>query len=180
MALWLAMIIAPGMAGMSAFTQLPEQQAEIAQYREFFGSDHKGMAQLVAGYVTAPIFAFTDIAQWILAPLALLLVLLECGRLRILTGFGRYVCLLSITAALGLVLIHNLSMAPSMNADMDDYRAAIVDNDAEEAGAAKARFNEYHATAESLYGIRLVLVLVGIGALAASSTPTATTKGRDR
>ena len=59
MALWLAMIIAPGMAGMSAFTQLPEQQAEIAQYREFFGSDHKGMAQLVAGYVTAPIFAFS-------------------------------------------------------------------------------------------------------------------------
>ena len=180
MASWLAMIVAPGMAGMSAFTQLPEHQAEIAQYRDFFGSDHKGMGQLVAGYVTAPIFAFSDVAQWILAPLALLLVLLECRPLRILNGVGQYVCLVSITAALGLVLLHNVTMAPSMNADMAVYRDAITKNDVEQAGAAKARFNEYHATAESLYGIRLVLVLVGIGALAVSSTPNAPTTGRER
>ena len=35
MALWLAMIVAPGMAGMSAFTQLPERHAEIAQINTF-------------------------------------------------------------------------------------------------------------------------------------------------
>ena len=172
MALWLAMIIAPGMAGMSAFTQLPERHAEIAEYRDFFGEDHKAMGQMVAGFVTAPIFAFSDVAQWILAPLALLLVLLECRPLRILRGGARYACLFAVTGALGLVLVHNAGMGPRMNADMADYRDAVASMDVERAVEAKAGFNEYHDAAESLYGIRLVLVLTAIGTLALASTPT--------
>ena len=173
MALWLAMIVVPGMAGMSAFTQLPERHAEIAEYRDFFGEDHKAMGQMVAGFVTAPIFAFSDVAQWILAPVALVLALLECRPFRILRGRARYVCLFAITGALGLVVLHNAGMGPRMNADMADYRAAVAVMDVERAMTAKARFNEYHDAAESLYGIRLVLVLVGIGALAFAATPGA-------
>ena len=74
---WLVAIASPGVAAMSAFTQLPAEGAEIPTYRAFFGEDQAAMGRMVAGYVTDPIFRATDLIQCFLAPAALLFALLE-------------------------------------------------------------------------------------------------------
>ncbi|MDG2031754.1 MAG: hypothetical protein P8J45_12185 [Phycisphaerales bacterium] len=169
LSLWLATIVSPGVAAISAFTQLPAEGASIAVYEPFFADDRAGMGRMVAGYVTDPIFSATDAVQWLLAPAALLLALLEWRPFRITRGIGQLIRILAVAAALALVVLHNASMAPRMSEQLTAYRVAAAKNQPEKADAALAAFDEDHRLAESLFGVRMLLVLVAIGASAGAT-----------
>lgn len=166
LSLWLAAIVSPGVAAMSAFTQLPAEGASIAVYEPFFGDDRAGMGRLVAGYVTDPIFTATDAVQWLLAPVALVLTLIEWRPFRITRGVGQIIRTIAVAGALALVVLHNGSMAPRMAENLSTYRVAAAMNQPESANQALAAFDRDHRLAESLYGVRMLLVLVAIGASA--------------
>lgn len=166
LSLWLASIVSPGVAAMSAFTQLPAEGASIDVYKPYFGDDQAGMGRMVAGYVTDPIFSATDAVQWLLAPAALVLALLEWRPFRTTQGVGQLIRIIAVAAALALVVIHNASMAPRMAEQLTAYRVAAAKNQPEEAGVALAAFDKDHRMAESLFGVRMLLVLVAIGASA--------------
>lgn len=166
LAFWLASVIAPAIAAISAFTVLPEQKASIATYEAFFGDDTEGMGRMVAGYVTNPVFIVTDWIQWFLAPAAFILALVEWQPLRTSRGAGNWIRLLAILAALVLVVIHNGSMSPQMNRDLTDYREAAAADDAERAQTAYTAFDRNHKMAETLFGIRGLLLIIAVGASA--------------
>jgi len=167
--LWVAAVILPGAAGISAFIELPERHASIDTYSAYFGDDTKGMGRLVAGFVIDPLFVFTNIAQWILAPAACVLALFEWRPLRTSRGFSNWVRLFALFAALGLVLLHNIAFAPAMAADLAAYRAAAAANEAELADAAYARFDQYHLLAERLFGLRFLCLILAVCASAIST-----------
>ena len=155
-------------AAISAFTQIPEQKATIATYSAYFGDDHQGMGRMVAGFVTDPVFIITDLAQWFLAPITCILALLEWRPLRSSRGPANWIRLAALLAALALVAIHNIGFAPSMAEDLAAYRDAAAANDRGKAEAAYADFDQYHKTAETLFGIRMLLLLIALVASAAA------------
>jgi hypothetical protein len=169
LSMWLALIAAPAMTAISAFTQLPRQGAMIPEYEAYFAEDPEGMGRMVAGYVTDPVFIATDRTQWIMAPLALLFGILALRPFRIGAGPGQYICLLALTAALGLVILHNASMAPRMQENLNAYRTAAANDMRADAEKALAAFDIDHKIAEPLFGIRMMLVIVGIVAAAGAT-----------
>lgn len=164
--LWFTMVAAPGIAAISAFTQLPEQGAMIPTYADHFANDPEGMGRLVAGYVTNPIFIASDMVQWFLAPTALLLAILLRTPLKIASGPGQMICVLALAGALGLVVVQNAFMGPRLEENLQAYRDAAAANRGEEAATAYAAFDADHRIAEPLFGIRLLLLTVAIAGAA--------------
>ena len=167
---------------MSAFTQLPALGAELPEYRGFFGEDREGMGRLVAGFVTDPVFRVSGLAQLVLAPLALLLAGLEWRPLRLAGGVAQAVRVTAIGLGLALVLVHAIGMEPRMNATLTAYRTAALEGRSEAAVTSYKAFDVDHRIAQRLFELRLVLVLVAVGASAAAVRPVpfAATGERDR
>ena len=65
-----------------------------------------------------------------------------------------------------LVVLHNGFMAPRMAEQLSAYRVAAAMNQPESADQALTAFDRDHQVAESLFGVRMLLVLVAIGASA--------------
>ena len=124
---WVAALIAPGAAAMSAFTALPALGVEVPAYAAFFADDPDGAARLAAGFVTYPIFLVADRMQLVFAGLAVLLVVvgrgIPCGD----RGFGqRLVSSLALLSALGCLTWYLLFVAPALATSLDAWRAAAL------------------------------------------------------
>jgi hypothetical protein len=167
--LWVAVVVAPAIAAISAFTVLPEKGASIAQYQAYFAEDPAGMGRMVAGFVTDPIFIATDAIQWVLAPLVLLLAILEWQPLRMSRGPGNWIRLLTLVAATALVAYHNGIVAPRMAENLAEYRAAAAQDDSNTATRSMEGFDADHHVAEALFGIRLLLLLCAVVATAGAA-----------
>ena len=167
---WIALVVAPGLTGMTAFRVLEQEGASIPKYQAFFADDQTGMSRLAAGLVTDPLFRLTSLAQWVLAPLAVVLCLIEFRPLKMSSGWAQAVRLPLLVAALGLVIYHNAIMGPRMAHELETYRSAAAAMDRPVSEAARGRFDEDHRLAESLYSIRLLLLL---GAVVATAGATA-------
>ncbi|MAJ46384.1 MAG: hypothetical protein CBC35_03600 [Planctomycetes bacterium TMED75] len=174
---WIALVVAPGLTGMTAFKVLEQEGATIPKYQAYFADDPTGMSRLAAGLVTDPLFRLTSLAQWILAPLAVVLCLIEFRPLRMSSGWAQAFRLPLLVAALGLVIYHNAVMGPRMAHELETYRSAAASMDRPASEAARARFDEDHTLAESLYSIRLLLLL---GAVVATAGANAVASPRPR
>ena len=82
---WIALVVAPGLTGITAFKVLEAEEASIPRYQAFFADDPEGMSRLAAGLVTDPLFRITSLLQWLLAPLAVVLCLILV-RARVIMG----------------------------------------------------------------------------------------------
>jgi hypothetical protein len=137
---WVAALIAPGAAAISAFTALPALGVEVPAYKAFFADDPDGAGRLAAGFVTAPIFLAADRIQLGLAGIAVLLVVVSRG---IPCGNGG-----SINRLVSL----------------DDWRAAALADDSTAAATAYQIFDPLHRAAERLMTATLASLLVLITA----------------
>lgn len=170
---WIALVVAPGLTGITAFRVLEQEGASIPKYQAFFAGDQTGMSRLAAGLVTDPLFRLTSLVQWVLAPLAVLLCLIEFRPLRMSSGWVQALRLVLLVAALGLVIYHNAVMGPRMAHELETYRNAAASMDRPVSEAARARFDEDHTLAERLYSIRLLLLLGAVVVTAGASAMTA-------
>jgi hypothetical protein len=158
---WVAALIAPGAAAMSAFTALPALGVEVPAYAAFFADDPDGAARLAAGFVTYPIFLVADRMQLVFAGLAVLLVVvgrgIPCGD----RGFGqRLVSSLALLSALGCLTWYLLFVAPALATSLDAWRAAALADDAAAASTAYQIFDPLHRAAERLMTATLASLLV--------------------
>ena len=101
-----------------------------------------------------------------LAPLVLILAILEWQPLRMSRGPGNWIRLFALAAATALVVYHNGVMSPRLGENLASYRAAAAHEDSEAAIRSLEAFNTDHHLAEALFGVRLLLLL---GAVAASA-----------
>ena len=166
---WIALVVAPGVTGITAFKVLQEQEGVGPKYQAFFAQDPEGMSRLAAGLVTDPLFQITSLIQWGLAPLAVILCLIEFRPLRLIPGWAQTIRLPLLVGALGLVIYHNALMAPRMSSELTNYRSAAAAMDRPVSDAARARFDQDHTLAETLYSIRL-LALLGAVVITAAGT----------
>ncbi|HAW95424.1 MAG: hypothetical protein CMJ33_01890 [Phycisphaerae bacterium] len=157
--IWIAMVTAPGLTGMSAFPVLIEEGARIDRYSAFFENDQEGMGRIVAGFVAGRVFLITDLAQWVLAPLVTFLGLLLIRPVRLYGGPFAWAGSTLLVVALALTVWHNGVMAPRMAEEIQNYRTAVEANDREAANAAMTSFEVDHKTAERLFGLRWCLLL---------------------
>lgn len=176
---WIAMVVAPGMTGMTAFTVLRDQQVSVPTYAPFFVDDPEGMSRLAAGLVTDPIFRITSMIQWVLAPLTVVLCIIEFRPLRLLPGWAQAIRLPLLALGLGLVIHHNGLLAPRMSKELDTYRTAAAEMDRPVSDAARERFDVDHRIAERLYGIRLLALLGAVVATAAGVASRPSSSGSD-
>lgn len=164
--IWIAMVTAPGIAGMSAFPVLIEEAARIERFSAYFSDDQEGMGRIVAGFVTGRVFLITDIAQWVLAPLVTCLGLLTLRPMRLYKGVLAWSGMILLVGALLLTVWHNGVMGPRMADDIQTYRLAAEADDRASADAAMASFDVDHKTAERLFGLRWCLLIGAVAGFA--------------
>ncbi|MEE2681330.1 MAG: hypothetical protein VX641_03055 [Planctomycetota bacterium] len=171
------MVVAPGLTGMTAFGVLEEQGVVVPAYQAFFADDPTGMSRLAAGLVTDPIFRITSMIQWVLAPLAVLLCIIEFRPLRLMPGWAQAIRLPLLVIALGLVIHHNAVMAPRMSEELTTYRSAAARMERPVSDAARARFDQDHRIAERLYSLRLLVLIGAVAGTAAGIASRASRAG---
>ena len=162
---WIAALIAPGAAAMSAFTALPALGVEVPSHAAFFADDPDGAGRFAAGFVTYPIFLATDRIQLVLAGIAMLLVLVERG---VPCGDGgrghRLLCRLALLSASGCLAWYLLFVAPPLATSLHDWRTAVLADDASSAATAYRIFDPLHRTAERLTTATLGSLLILVAA----------------
>ena len=164
--IWLAMVTAPGIAGMSAFPVLIEEGARIERFADYFSDDREGMGRIVAGFGTGRVFLITDIAQWVLGPLVTCLGFLALRPMRLYKGPLAWTGMILLAGALLLTVWHNGVMGPRMADDIQTYRMAAEADDRDSAEAAMASFDVDHKTAERLFGLRWCLLIGAVAGFA--------------
>ena len=101
--------------------------------------------------------------------MAVVLCLIEFRPLRLMPGWAHSIRLPLLLGALGLVIYHNALMAPRMSMELETYRSAAATMDRPVSEAARARFDQDHTLAETLYSIRLLLLLATVVITAAGT-----------
>ena len=175
--LWVAAVAAPAIAAATAFTVLPAKGVILPEYSAYFANDPEGMGRMVAGYVADPVFVITDAAQWVLAPLVLLLAIIEWRPLQRFSGPANWFRIGTLAVATALVIHHNGVMAPRMAGELADYRMHAAADEKEQAVMSLDAFNTDHHRAEALFGIRMLLLLCAVAATAACTTHVRTGPG---
>ncbi len=164
--IWIAMVTAPGLTGMSAFPVLIEEGARIDRFEAYFQGDQEGMGRIVAGFVAGRVFLVTDAVQWVLAPLVTCLGLIALRPLRLYGGVFAWAGMILLVGALLLTLWHNGVMAPRMADTLQTYRAGAEIDDREKADGAMAAFDVDHKTAERLFSLRWCLLVGSVAGFA--------------
>ena len=159
LSLWFACGVAVVLAAISAFPSLSGRGVIVPGFEPLASHDPAASGRLAAGFVMDRVFAATDLAQWVLAPFASLAAALCWWRLSRRPG-GRLATTVSILAAVGLALtlVHNLSIAPTMQASLEEYRRHLGAGDLESAFAVRDDFDASHVLADRLYGVRMLAV----------------------
>ena len=167
---WITLVVAPGLTGMTAFGALQDQEVSVARYADYFAGDEEGMRRLTAGLIADPIFRWTSRVQWVLAPLALVVCLIELRTMRWMPGWSRWGRVWLVGGAFALVIYHNLETGPAMQHELETYREAAAALDRPTSEAAHERFETLHRGAERLYTARLLLL---VGAVTGTAAGTA-------
>ncbi len=172
--LWFAAIAAAGAAAAGVFAILPDLEPILPEYGSLDPALH---GRLASGLITEPIFTATDIAQIVMSVIVMICVL-AFWLLRLAAGrpLSRIAWSVACTGAAACLWIRIILVMPGMNADLQRYRLAAKEGDAERASMAYDAFNAMHPTASSLMEISAILLLAAIATLAACCTPARTDK----
>ena len=163
-ALWIASMLAAGVAAIGVFAVLPDLQPLLPEYG---GIDTGAHGRLAAGLVTEPIFTATDMTQVLFS-----FVLVACIGLHWWKRIGsehpiaRWTWTATGLLATGCFWYRMLAIMPGLNHAMQRYHDAARSGDQVEMGFAFKTLNVMHPIASTLMESTLILVLLGLGALA--------------
>jgi len=157
--LWLACGISVAVAAISAFPVLAERGATVPGLEALAAGNPAAAGRLVAGFVMDRVFAITDLAQAILAGVAMLLATILAWRRRGAAGGPTStVLLLCVLAAASLVAAHEVAIAPPLQAALAEHRELAMTARLEDAERARRAFDSLHVLADRTYGLRLLAV----------------------
>ena len=159
LSLWLACGIAVALAAISAFPTMSERGVVVPGFESLASHDAEASGRLAAGFVMDRVFAATDLAQWILAPIATAMAVACWSRLAGRRG-GRLAATVGILSGLGLglTLVHNIAIGPAMQTSLANYRELLLDGDLDAALAVRREFDTTHGLADRWYGVRMLAV----------------------
>lgn len=163
LSVWLGCGIAVALAAIAAFPSLAGRGVVVPGFESLAEHDPAASGRLAAGFVMDRIFAATDLAQWVLAPGATLAALV-CWRRLVGGRGGRIAAAVALLSAIALVstLVHSLSIGPTMEASLAEYRREILEGSLESALAVRQGFESTHAMADRVYGLRIAAVAVAL------------------
>ncbi|MDG2424404.1 MAG: hypothetical protein P8M22_10535 [Phycisphaerales bacterium] len=169
LSLWLCAVVAAGLSASVVFTTLPPLEPEIKGYDI---PDIEMRGRLVSGLVTEPVFQIADWSQLVLCPLLLIVIMLQAFNRSIRQGtLAQWIRLIAIGLASLLFLGRFLLVNPPMAEYLDSYRAAAQAGDIDSAKAQQIAFDGWHHTAERLWGLTGVCLVIAIGATGATLMP---------
>ena len=173
-ALWLSVMVAAGLSAVITFKTVPTLEPVIAGYESV---DEATRSRIISGLITGPMFNLADFAQWILAPLLLLIIvaqrLLNPGDHRSVLS---WISGLSILAACLIFTTRYLWLNPIMTADLETYRAAARGGDLELMRTTYAVFDRWHGLAENLWSLVALLLLVSLACLGGTVSSRSTSR----
>jgi hypothetical protein len=166
---WIAILVAAGVAAASTFAILPDLGVSLAPFAAYPEAEH---GRIAAGHVMEPVFAFVDVVQFGAAPVVLLMVLLQhlvfrVPSRRVLAGLR----VVAIAGAAALLAYRALALAPEMNRDLRIYWEAAEAGDVVRAEEHRARFDAAHPTASRLISSTLGLLVIALLASPATLAP---------
>ncbi len=171
LAVWLAALVAAGVAAANVFGTLGETPLRLEQYAAYPAQEHP---RLAAGLIMEGVFFTVDLIQFVAIPLTVLMLVAQLSvfgmPLKSVPNLGRALC---IVIAAGMFVFHATAVAPTMNRQLRAYWAAAETGDIALAREHQAAFNEDHPTAEAILRINLILLVVAVGASAAAGPPPA-------
>ncbi|MBG85239.1 MAG: hypothetical protein CMJ40_11930 [Phycisphaerae bacterium] len=163
-ALWIASMLSAAAAAIGVFSVLPELGPVLPEYG---GIDPASHGRLAAGLVTEPIFTATDMAQVLLSTVLVASVCIHWWKC---VGadhpIARWTWTGTVLLAAGCFWYRMLLVMPDLNLAMQRYHAAARSGDAAETALAFKAFDVMHPVASTLMESTLILVLLGLGALA--------------
>ena len=169
MAMWIAAVVAAGVAAAGVFAVLPGLEPTLPHYP---GLDTAAHGRLAAGLITEPIFTATDMAQVVLSLLVVgciaahWLKRIGSGR-RIARWIWTLACLLAVTCFWSRLVW----LMPKLNHSLHQYRDAARSGDSDRAVTAFKAFEALHPTASTLMELTLALMFAALCALAVMYTP---------
>ena len=162
LSVWLAVIMAAGVAAMSAFTALPKPGISVSGTEGFFAGNTEEMGRFAAGKMLQPLFLAGDWVQFAASALTVGCTV-RLARLGGLNGMRWARALLfACVAGAALILAWRAWTGPTMTVDLLAYWDAVAANDREAATAARARFDTAHVAADTGFKVQLLCV---VGAL---------------
>ena len=160
---WLAVLVAAGLAAAVAFPVMKELQPRLPDYAAYEG-EHWVIA---AGHVGRRVFSIADRVQ-LVAAAAAVLSLAVLTRLRSSSGLWLAVRWLAVGTAAGLAIYNGLVLAPNMDDDLVAYWSAARAGDQVKADAFRAVFSAQHPHATRVLVIGVSGVLIALVAAAVS------------
>ena len=168
-ALWIASIVAAGVAAAGVFAVLPGLEPTLPGYP---GLDPAAHGRLASGLITEPIFTATDMVQVVLSLMLLVCIAVHWWK-RI--GGGRHIArwtwTIACLLAAGCFWFRLVWIMPDLNYFLRQYRNAAQTGDRDQAAIALKAFEAMHPTASTLMELTLALMLFGLCALAIMYTP---------
>tara|TARA_B100001059_G_scaffold1560_1_gene1322 strand:- start:30229 stop:30768 length:540 start_codon:yes stop_codon:yes gene_type:complete len=161
---WLILVATTGISAATAFTVIPKLMPVIPEFQAYDSAQH---GRLLAGLTVEPIFRLTDLAQWVLAPASLLLVLVLNALINP-PVLLRWISMIAIVIAIAIVVCRWTIIDPPMNRHLDAYREAARTGHLETAVAQLQSFNAWHRIAEPLWGSTGLVLLIGLASVGAS------------
>tara|TARA_B100000674_G_C37741524_1_gene869105 strand:+ start:348 stop:923 length:576 start_codon:yes stop_codon:yes gene_type:complete len=167
-ALWIASMLAAAAAAIGVFSVLPELEPILPGYRGVAVASH---GRLASGLVTEPIFTATDMCQVALSSVLLASIGIHWWkRIGAEHPFARWTWTATGLLASGCFWYRMLAVMPDLNRAMQRYHTAARSGDEAETALAFKAFDAMHPIASTLMESTLVLVLLGLGALAVMYT----------
>ncbi len=164
--IWISMIVAAGVAAMGVFRVLPGLDLRVPAYSEYLGEDGAAHGRFAGGKVMEPIFAASDLTQAAAAMVLVVCLVIQWRMSAGRSGWGERVRMVAIAAAVAILGMHAIWLAPKMNVALREYWRAASENRVDDARARQAEFDRLHPVADRLFGVRLMLLLVAVPASA--------------
>lgn len=178
--LWLGVLLSAGIAAMNTFPTLQTMNITLHDYAAFQPERSDTVSVhglLAAGMVMEGVFFLINMAQFIVAPLTL--ITLVVSLVAVASSWKRplnLARLIAVTVACLLFAWHGLIQFPRMNRELHDYWSAAKMGLVEKALGHQRAFERDHPLAENVLQINMILLLFTIGVSAAVTTPLAERK----
>lgn len=156
--LWLAFAISGGVAAMAIFPAARELPLSLEGYEGFLAASPEQGRMLVAGHLAEQVFALTERARLVLAPLTVLAMLAQFALVPRPVMVRKRLAAVFVAAA--ALLAGAFWSQPAFSARDAEYRAAARAGRVEEANTAKAAVDAAHERASRIATTEILGVLV--------------------
>src|SRR5687767_5170072 len=158
--MWIAALVAAGIAAMNVFGTLPNLDLTFDRFMEMPRETH---GRIASGMVMEGVFRTVDVIQCAAAPIAVIALAVQLvssrNALRRPANLIRTLCI--VVAAI-LFAYHAVMLAPAMNRELHAYWGAAESGQIELAESHLATFNKKHPIANTLLRTNLILLLVAV------------------